>query len=202
MPQSAHLDLGNVEAEGPRPFSNEIEPNMRELSCRAQELARNLAWLPGQHTSRPLWNRYRKLARVLEPLLRKLEAPAPKTVSEDFRWLYDNLRLIETELEDAREAFKRPKKLPHVRTQNDTVIPRVAAIADDLLAAAEYRFEQPGFTAYVQAFQEATALKMVELWTLVSMLKLCLLEQIAARGRRQLQDPAGSCGLEVLIRSL
>ncbi|HTA22943.1 MAG TPA: glucoamylase family protein [Terriglobales bacterium] len=123
-------------------------------------------------------------------------------MSDDFRWLHDNLRLLEAELEDAREAFKRPHKLPHVRAQGDTVIPRVAAVSDDFLAATEYRFEASGFTAYVQAFQQVTVLKMTELWRLVSILKLCLLEQIAARGSHLLKDPTGSNGLEVLIRSL
>jgi hypothetical protein len=202
MPQSTHLEPGNSEAEDLRQPSTKMAPDTPGLSLRAEELARNLAWLPGQHEWRPLWNRYRKLSRALQRLLTRLESPAPSTVSDDFRWLYDNLRLIEAELEDVREAFKQRHQLPHVRAQNDVVIPRVAAVANDFLAAAEYRFEVPVFTAYVQAFQQVTMLKMAELWTVVPILKLCLLEQIAARGRRLLDDPTGSYGLEVLIRSL
>lgn len=202
MPQSAHLEPGSAEAEGRCQPSTGMAPNALALSLRAIELAHTLAWTPGQHASRPLWSRCRNLTRMLKPLLAKLESPLPKAVSDDFRWLHDNLRLLEAELEDAREAFKRPHKLPHVRAHGDTVIPRVAAVSDDFLAATEYRFGEPGFTAYVQAFQQVTVLNMAELWRLVSILKLCLLEQIAARGSRLLKDPTGSYGLEVLIRSL
>jgi hypothetical protein len=35
----------------------------------------------------------------LPPLLAVLEFPPPRTVSDDFCWLYDNLRLLEAELD-------------------------------------------------------------------------------------------------------
>ena len=141
MPQSAHLEPGSAEAVGPCLPSTGMSPNALALSLRAIELAHTLAWTPGQHASRPLWSRCRKVSRKLEVLLAKLESPLPKAVSDDFHWLHDNLPLLEAELEDTREAFRRPHKLPHVRAHGDTVIPRVAALSDDFLAATEYRFE-------------------------------------------------------------
>jgi hypothetical protein len=116
--------------------------------------------------------------------------------------LHDNIRLLEAESEDIREAFKVPHKLPHVRAHHGVVIPRIAAVAEDFLDAAAYQFTEPDFAAYIQAFQGITVLKMEELWTLVSVLKLVLLEQIAARSGRLIKDPTGSFAVDVLVRSL
>ncbi|MGA7850145.1 MAG: glucoamylase family protein [Terriglobales bacterium] len=123
-------------------------------------------------------------------------------MSDDFRWLYDNLRLVETELEDVQETLKLPDKIPQVRAPDGAVLPRIAAMADDFLVGVAFQFAGSSFTAYVQAFQEVTVLKMVELWRLAPVLKLVLLERIAARGRRLLDDPAGLHGVDILVRSL
>ncbi len=202
MSQSAHLEVVIAEAKGLRQPLRAMAPEMQTLNSRAADLARKLAWLPGQRASRPFWNRCRALSRTLQPLLAKLESPPPKAVSDDFRWLHDNVRLLEAELEDALETFRMRHKVPHVRAHDGAVIPRIAAVAGDFLDAAGYQFGEPGFTSYVQAFQDVTVLKMRELWMLVSVLKLCLLEQIAARGPQLLKDPTGSYGVDVLVRSL
>jgi cyclic beta-1,2-glucan synthetase len=202
MSQTVHIDLVTPEAEGLPQAPRAAVPYTSALSVRATELARNLAWLPGQRAARPLWNRYRSLSRALKPLLTMLESSPPKLLSDDFRWLHDNVRLLEAGLEDVRDAFKVRHQLPHVRAQAGVVIPRIAALAEDLLDATTYKFSELQFTAYVQAFQEITVLNMMELWTLVPVLKLVLLEQIAVHGRRLLADPTGTYGVEALIRSL
>lgn len=202
MPQNAHPELVNAEAEGLRQSQTEMAPDISTLRLRAAELARNLAWMPGEQASRPFRNRCRVLSRALKPLLAALESPPPRTVSDDFRWLHDNLRLLETELEEVCENFKLPHKIPQVRASDGTVHPRVTALAEDFLAGAAYQFGEPGFTSYIQAFQEVTVLKMVELWSLVPVLKLVLLEQIAVRGCRLLEDATRPCGVDVLVRSL
>ena len=69
--------------------------------------------------------------------------------------------------------------------------PRVAAVAAGFLAATGYEFSESSFSSYVQAFQQGTVLKMVELWALVPALKLVLLEEIAARGSKVIADPGG-----------
>ncbi|MGA8151981.1 MAG: glucoamylase family protein [Terriglobales bacterium] len=202
MAQNTHLELGAAETAGARPTPKATTPDTRSLRLRAAELSANLAWLPGQRAARPFRNRCRSLSRASKPLLAALESPRPKTVSDDFRWLHDNIFLLEAELEDIRDAFKLSHKIPQVRAADGTVVPRIAALAEDFLAATTYQFSESGFAAYVQAFQELTPLKMSELWMLVPVVKLVLLEQIATRGCRLLQSPAGSYGVDVLVRSL
>jgi hypothetical protein len=91
-----------------------------------------------------------------------------------------------------KEGFKLVRKLPHVRTPDGTITPRVLALAAGFLAAGGYEFRQESLNGYVQAFQKNAALKLHELWALVPALKLVLLEEIAARGSNVMGDPEGS----------
>jgi hypothetical protein len=79
---------------------------------------------------------------------------------------------------------------------------RVVALAAGFLATTSYEFTVSSLIAYVQAFQQSTVLRLVELWALVPALKLVLLEEIAARGSKVAADPAGSYGAGVCVRSL
>jgi cyclic beta-1,2-glucan synthetase len=199
MPENAQLASPEVQT----PQASKFEaPETSELRLRAAELAHNLAWLPGERQPRPFLKRCRTVSRALKLLLVRLESRPPKNISEDFRWLYDNTRLLEEGLEDISQSFKVRRKFPQVRTPNGTTIPRISALAEDYLAATACQFNDPGFTTYIQAFQDVTALKMEELWNLVPVMQLILLEQVAVRGRQLLKTPAGSFGVEVLIRSL
>ena len=129
--------------------------------------------------------------------------PLPKkTVGDDYRWLYDNLRLLHSDLRSLKEGFKLVRKLPHVRTPDGSITPRVLALAAGYLAASSYEFSEKSLNAYVQAFQQSSPLRLHELWALVPALKLALLEEIAARGSKVVGDPEGSYGVGVCVRSL
>jgi len=205
MPQNTDLELASAQNEGhtPQP-SKATAPDTSALRLRGAELAHKLAWLPGERVFRPFHARCRALSRTLKPLLAALESPRPKIVSDDFRWLYDNTRLLEEGLQDITLTFNLRRKIPQVRSSSSAgrVVPRIAELAEDYLAAAGYQFREPSFTAYIQAFQEFTVLNMEELWMLVPVLQLVLLEQIAARGRRLLEVPNGSYGIDTLVSSL
>jgi cyclic beta-1,2-glucan synthetase len=158
--------------------------------------------MPGQRESRDLGHRCQVLSQAFRPLLAALESPAVKTASADFRSLQENLLLLRGELDEISGTFNLPHKIPQVRTPDGAVISRIAALADSFMAAAEYRFEEPFFTAYIQAFQEVTVLKMAELWMLIPVMRLVLLEQIARRGTHLLKDPSISDGIQDAVRSL
>ena len=201
-PPSSHLELVTTE---PKDLSTPLDmgrPEPDTLSSNAADLARALAWMPGQQESRHFRDRCETLNRAFHPLLISLEARATKTASEDFLRLQENMFLIAGELQTTCGTFSAPHKLPQVRTPDGKVIPRIAALADGLLAASGFQFSEPSFTAYIQAFQGVTVLKMTELWMLIPVMKIVLLEHIAERGRRLLEDPSPSYGIQELVRSL
>jgi cyclic beta-1,2-glucan synthetase len=196
-----HLDFVSVESRAAPipPTHMEVCPNTK---CSGPvEFARSLAWIPGQQESRHFRDRCHRLARSFRPLLAALESPIAKAASDDFRSLQENIFLLGGELQETCGTFSAPHKLPQVRTSGGTIIPRITALAEDFLAAAAYQFSEASFTSYIQAFQEVTVLKMAELWMLIPVIKLVLLEQISSCGKL-IKDPSGSCGAAKLVRSL
>jgi cyclic beta-1,2-glucan synthetase len=203
MPENVHLEMISAEAERRFEPSAEMPSSDRALRSNAAELARSLAWLPSESRSIIFIGRCRELSKAFRPVIRGLDAPTPGVaISDDSRWLFDNVPLVIAELDDASETFKLRRKLPHVRTQSGAIVPRVAALTEAFLAATNYQFSAEAFTSYLEGFQQQTVLKMKELWALVPVLKLVLLEQIAARGAQLIKNPSGTYGLGLCVRSL
>jgi cyclic beta-1,2-glucan synthetase len=203
MPENTHVELASAEAEPKLPPAEDTASETEILRSKAAALATNLVWLPNERSSRTFFERSRTLAGSLGPLLRKLDGPLPKTlVSDDFRWLHGNARLLGTELHNVSEGLKRPKTVVHVRTNHGTIVPRTAALAEDFLAAVNHQFTEQALASYVEAFEEIAGLQLAELWALPAVLKLVLLEQLAARSPQLLQDPNSSPGVAVCMRSL
>jgi cyclic beta-1,2-glucan synthetase len=201
MQQNVHLEL--LSAQPAPVFSTEVRPDAQDLQSNARELAHELVWLPNNRSSTHLRERGRVLSKTLRRTLRKLDTRSRRPgSSDDFSWLYDNARLLSTELESVGDSFKRLRTMPHVRDQNGAIVPRVAALGEALLATTAYRFSEEAFTSYLEAFQQETVLKMEELWVLVPVLKLLLLEQIAVRASQLIADPSGSYGVTVCVHSL
>jgi cyclic beta-1,2-glucan synthetase len=200
------LELLSAQSKGvkPKPPATEAEPVIPKPSARAAEFARTLSWLPGERALRPLQSRCHALRRAFQPLLAALESRKAQTKSgsEDFHFLRENIFLVRSELDNICASFDQLHKLPQVRSLKELVTTRIAALTEDYLAGAGYEFSVASFSEYIEAFQEVTVLDLAELWSLVGVLKLVLLEQVAERGRRPLQDPTGSYGVRELVVSL
>jgi cyclic beta-1,2-glucan synthetase len=202
MIRSSVLDLMSAELDSARPAANVMPENTNTLGATASDLARRLYWAPGQRESRVLQDRCRDLFQEFKPLLAALETAPAKNAPGDCQILHENILLLKAELDAVRVAFNGPSHLPQVRIPDSTIVPRIAAIADDFLIAVSHQFSVESFVHYIEAFQGITALNLAELWGLIPALELVLLEQIAERGHSLLQDPIQSYGLAVPIRSL
>jgi cyclic beta-1,2-glucan synthetase len=203
MPQNAHLEIVNTETERlPEPVREAHNPQV--LQEKAAELARSLTWLPNSSSSHTFVERSTALTHALKPIFSALELPPPESpISNDFRWLYDNSRLLYAELQNAAETLKLRAKTPTVRTRKGKVMPRALALAEGFLDAVSYEFSEQEFILFVEIVQQTTVLEIRELWTLVLGLKLILLERIASRGKRLLHDPNdNSQGVGTCVRSL
>ena len=204
MFENTHLEIATDEAERLEEISAGVSEDLKTLEAQAGVLARGLAWMPGVRASDSVLERSRRLRTRIEPLLRRFRAPLPTDapVSDDVRWLHDNIRLVDMELHDLGETLKPLRKTPHVYTPSGQIIPRAAAVAEGYLTLVQYQFSESRFTAYVRSFQQVTVLNLKELFALVPALKLCLLEQIAVRAAKILEDQHGSYSVGLLITSL
>src|SRR5947199_334929 len=202
MPQNTHLELISAETERlPEPAREAA--NVQILRKKAAELACSVTLLPEMQSSATFRHRCGVLKSKLKPLFAALESSPPESpTSDDFRWLYENSRVLYGELQNTVAALKSQRNLAHVRTEAGKIVPRALALADGFLEATSYEFSEPEFTLFVETLQQTTILTMRELWVLVSALKLILLEQIAAHAGSIIRDPRESNGVCVYVRNL
>ena len=101
------------------------------LAERAQQWARGLVWLPAVDESTYFEERLKRLTRNLDAVLAAVDArvSSEPSVSEDLHWLDDNLRLIRAVQRELQEATNALRRVPHVRTPDKTIMPRVIAAA-------------------------------------------------------------------------
>ena len=203
MPQNTHIDLIESEAERVPQGANDSTPDFADLRRKAEELARLLAWNPSVQSSPFFTVRWSAMAAVLRPLLEKVGRTARSdSETDDHRWLRENTNLLWSHLENTRNAFKSLSRLPHVSTPRGITIPRGAGVAEAFLHAVDFEFSEAAFIAYIGGYQQLTVLKFAELWALIPSLELLLLEQIAARGRKSLENPELPQKVGVCVRSL
>jgi cyclic beta-1,2-glucan synthetase len=202
MAQSGHLELFSADIESVRQPVNEIAPEAGYLSASAAELARHLRWLPDQRTEHPFGDRCLKLAAALAPLFAAAAPRLEDGPSEDLRFLHANFLLLESEFEDACGTANATRQHPQVHVSDGVIVPRIAVVAAAYLAATAYQFDVASFTEYVQAFQDTMVLNMAELWALIPVLKLVLLEQIARSGKLLLEDSVAPHDLRSPVFSL
>ena len=202
MNTGGNLVLVNADDEPPRLPAKQMELDTSILRSAAVQLAQTISWVPGARKSRHFRDRCRVLSRALKPLFRAIQSPPSNNMPDGVRLLRENIRLFHGELEGVCETAKLFRKSPQVRTSNGTVIPRTAALAENYLAATAYQFSGASFASYIDGFQETTILNMDELWAMVSILKLVLLEQVVERGQRLFRNPGEAHDLQNVVHSL
>jgi len=204
MAVANHRDVLVEMADRPSAFPSESPQRSAALAPRARQWANALVWLPAIKQSSHFAKRLAALNRKLEPLLAELDftiAPEEK-LPEDLQWMHDNVRLVRVTQSEVRQAASSLRRVPHVRTLDKVIMPRVLAIAEDLLRTLEYRYSDRAFSAYVEAFQSVTGLNMDELSLLAPALKLVVLEEFVARSRQVLQAPEQPQKISDLIASM
>nr|HXY15645.1 glucoamylase family protein [Terriglobales bacterium] len=203
MSDNTNLELLSEKAELSHQPTNRGDDS-EALRAHAARLAQGLAWVPSLRSSTAVFNRYGALQAAIHNQFQPFRAVlAPDAiVPDDFRWLHDNVNLVDMELHGMADGLKALSKAPHVVAARGTLLPRPVVIAQGFLDAAQYRFSEQAFTSYVQAFQDVTVLNMKELIALVAALKMVLLEEIVARATKVLQDKNGSYNVGLCITSL
>ncbi len=184
------------------------ESQLAELRESAIQSARSSAWVPGKRLSRrprQLYRDLRKRLSALESELYRLRSDEP---SEDLRWLYDNFRLVRTDLESVHDSLRAFSKLPNVRTATDDSVPRAIVLARALVSATDNRLSEGSFSQFVSAVEEVDPLRLAELGGMLDGLKIALLESLAERGPKALAafraegQNAVSFGIGDIITSL
>ncbi len=186
-------------------LSKAEQEKLREAATRA---ARSSGWFSGKRSSGTPREIYRRVKRQLAGLEHELYSLSTENPTEDLRWLYDNLRLIRTDLQGIRDSVRQLSKVPLVRTATEDAIPRCLVLARALVEALESPLTRASFTLYIDAVQQTEPLRYAELAGMLSALQLALLEKIAELGQKALNafvsdgENAGSFHLGRFVTSL
>src|SRR5207244_6029190 len=128
--------------------------NVQILRKEAAELACSVALLSEMQSSATFRHRCGVLKSNLKPLFAALESSPPESpTSDDFRWLYENSRVLYGELQNTVAALKSQRNLPHDRTEAGKIVPRALALAERFLEATRYVFSEPEFTLFFERVQ-------------------------------------------------
>jgi cyclic beta-1,2-glucan synthetase len=129
--------------------------------------------------------RLKEHARVLRQVYTALsdDARRGEPTSPSAEWLLDNFHVITAAVRDVQHdlpaAFFR--RLPMVAADEFAGLPRIYAMASELIRCSAGRLEAQRLHRFVTAFQSITPLTMGELWAWPSMLKLALIEELHNR---------------------
>ena len=95
-------------------------------------------------------------------------------------WLLDNFHLVEAQLEQIREGVPRRyyAELPKLAAAPLAGLPRVYGIAWAYVAHTDSVLDPEIFSAFLNAYQEVSELRLSELWALPTTLRVVLLENL------------------------
>jgi cyclic beta-1,2-glucan synthetase len=128
--------------------------------------------------------------------------------------LLDSSFMLRMALEESHDGLKRARKLPLIANLEFGRVPRAWALAESLLGALDFDFDERSLSIFIQAAQENAPLTSDEVWVLKSFLQFALLERIGAIAARLISSnkgqtdgtklllDAGKDYLSILVRSL
>ncbi|HVZ59522.1 MAG TPA: glucoamylase family protein [Terriglobales bacterium] len=195
-------------------------PELNSLRVQALQLSNSL--VAEERSSSPAFFRlrYRELKRRLSPVLAQLPVPGQlddegnprrEALSAGMLWLRDNAALLQGTFKELQHLAKDVQRLPQVRRSDGITLPRVIAVLEGYLPACSSRLCAEELVAFVDSFQDCAILEMREIWALVPVLKLVLLEQVASAmaqtgekflGEPLFYEPVSDANLTACLQSL
>jgi len=99
-------------------------------------------------------------------------------------WLLDNFHIISAAARDIHHDLPPSffKRLPQIAADEFAGLPRIYALALELIGSSAGRLDAQRLQRFISAFQSVTPLTIGELWAWPSALKLALLDHLRARG--------------------
>jgi cyclic beta-1,2-glucan synthetase len=159
--------------------------SIESLEEHARRLAALLSIGPyrgaGRAHLRQLNGHMRALRRVYTALAEDARQEATSPAAE---WLLDNFHIIASAARDIHHDLPPSffRRLPHVADDEFAGLPRIYALALELIGSSAGRLDAPRLQRFISAFQSVTPLTMGELWAWPSALKLALLDHLRERG--------------------
>ena len=175
-----------------------------------EEQARRLAALLSlarrrRGSSRAHLRRLNQDARVLRDVYIALAEDARReSVSPAAEWLLDNFHIISATARDIHRDLPSSffRRLPTIATDEFAGLPRVYALALELIRCSAGSLDAQRLHRFITAFQSLTPLTIGELWAWPSALKLALVEHLRIRADILAESRAHQREADHLVRTL
>lgn len=175
-----------------------------------EEHARGLAALlslarRGRGSGRAHLRRLKEDALVLREVYTALADDARReSVSPSAEWLLDNFHIISAATRDIHHDLPPSffRRLPMVATDEFAGLPRVYALALELIRCSAGSLDAQRLHRFITAFQSVTPLTIGELWAWPSALKLALIEHLRVRADILAESRAHQRDADSLARTL
>jgi cyclic beta-1,2-glucan synthetase len=175
-----------------------------------EEHARRLAALLSlarrrRGSSRAHLRRLNDDARALRTVYMALADDArQESVSPAAEWLLDNFHIISAAARDIHHDLPSSffRRLPTIATDEFAGLPRVYALALELIRCSAGSLDAQRLHRFITAFQSVTPLTIGELWAWPSALKLALVEHLRIRGDILVASRAHQREADGLVRRL
>jgi cyclic beta-1,2-glucan glucanotransferase len=156
-----------------------LEEHARRLAALLSIAPRNRG--AGRAHLRQLKDHMRALRDVYGALAEDARQEAMPPAAE---WLLDNFHIISAASRDIHHDLPPSffKRLPQIAADEFAGLPRIYALALELIGSSAGRLDAQRLQRFISAFQSVTPLTIGELWAWPSALKLALLDHLRARG--------------------
>ncbi len=163
------------------------EPPFRAELFTVEQLAQHARALAAAHRITPRHSTNRLLVRLdeneagLRAFNRATLAVDPgRRVTPAAEWLLDNFYLIEEQIQLARRHLPRgySRELPCLEHGPSAGLPRVYDLGLELISHVDAQIDAGPLSQFIAAYQNASALKLGELWAIPIMLRLGLIENL------------------------
>ncbi len=154
------------------------------LAEHARRLARTQTVDTEESRGRPLRPLLREAYRDLTETYRALASAGREgeTLMPAAEWLLDNFHVVRDQLREAEDALPRAyyRLLPKLKTGPYQGLPRVYEIVETLAELTDNAADPEHVESFVRAFQEVELLTLAELWALPILLRVVLVQRVAA----------------------
>jgi len=152
-----------------------------QLQLHAQELAKEYSRVSFEgNRGNLLLRRLNKSAQVLDDVRHSVaEADfVEQTLTISAEWLLDNTHIIQENIKEVRHRLplKYYQQLPKMTSGPWVSLPRIYAIAAEIVDCTAYRLNPDNITAFLKSYLAQESLTIGELWALPLVLRLRLLE--------------------------
>jgi cyclic beta-1,2-glucan synthetase len=155
---------------------------VERLEAQARLLAQTQRLAPPATPGQSLLSRLHENVRLLQAAQRRFfeDAQAKRPVPPEAEWLLDNFYIVQNHIQQVEQTLTPAYylELPKLATGEGAGLPRMYALALELIAHTDSHFNAEALDQFLQAYQVHAPLTMGEVWGLPVMLRVGLIENL------------------------